>query len=766
MQTRSVLFYTYALAGGGAERVWALLSSGFAARGWDVTLAVDFEAGENKSFLDPRVKIVTLGHNHFVSVLRLAKILSASAPDISISAMSGSNLKHTAAATLAHRLPHAVLSFHGYPATETKALSRLGFSLASQTVAATAATVCVSDGLLRRLLQDQRIPRNKVVRIYNPVMVDPCDPPRSQADLSARGPVALASGRLIFYKNFSLLLRAFSQVEPQNARLHLLGEGPEQAKLEAEIVRLGLEGRVDMHGYVPRPWQWYKQAACFVSSSDHEPFGLVVAEALAHGLPVVATACDGPLEILHGDERLGALVPIGDEAALAKAISAALEAPGDPAPRLARACDFSLDRALDAYEALFEATLAKAAKPARAVPKGVSAKTIAPAAATSGMSIDGRAPRKLIFYTHALAGGGAERVWALLASGFARSGCEVILAVDSEAEANRPFVDPRVRLIVLEGGHLRNIRRLSRLISEEKPDAVLSALCISNLKAAVAAGLVGALDRTALSYHGFSSSESKTLSLFSYWITALLTRATGATVAVSDVLRQYLIKVWRGDPRRIVRIYNPIVCGSQHGPSWEEIKGRPPSVLAVGRLERQKNFDAVVRAFASVRPSDATLTILGEGPERENLVTLIDSLGLADRVRLVGYQQEPWQFYAAAKCLVVASDSEAFSLVLAEAMAYGLAVVSTDCRGPRELLADGRLGALIPIGDPHALGEAVSAALADPGDPAPRLARAKEFGLERALREYGALIDRLPGAALMAAREAPHPRQERTARRS
>ena len=350
--------------------------------------------------------------------------------------------------------------------------------------------------------------------------------------------------------------------------------------------------------------------------------------------------------------------------------------------------------------------------------------------------------RKIILYTHAMSGGGAERVCALLASGFARAGCEVILATDFAAPDNQNFVDALVRQVPLGSGHVANVWALARLLRREKPDVAMSALGISNLKLTLAALVAGTLGRTILSYHGFGRAEPQFLSRLSYLLTPALTRLTAATVCVSDALRDDLVSRWRASKDRTIRIYNPVAVRLAHVPH-----SRRPMVLAVGRLNREKNVCGLVRAFALMKHANATLLILGEGEERPAIEAEVARLGLQGRVSLPGYASEPWAAYAEASCLAVSSRSETFSLVVVEALANGLPVVSTACMGPEEILDHGRFGTIVPYDDARAMAAALDACLDNPGDPAPRKARAAEFSVAVALASYGRLFDRVSGSA-------------------
>jgi glycosyltransferase involved in cell wall biosynthesis len=153
----------------------------------------------------------------------------------------------------------------------------------------------------------------------------------------------------------------------------------------------------------------------------------------------------------------------------------------------------------------------------------------------------------------------------------------------------------------------------------------------------------------------------------------------------------------------------------------------------------EKGFDTLLRAIArsARRPH---LIILGEGPERQTLEQLAASLGVAERVDFRGYLNEPWPVFREAKMLALASHTEAFGNVLVEAMAHGLPVVATRCGGPEEVLAEGRYGRLVAVGDDRALARAIDETLAEPGDPATRRVRAEEFSLDIALDRFEALI--------------------------
>jgi glycosyltransferase involved in cell wall biosynthesis len=174
--------------------------------------------------------------------------------------------------------------------------------------------------------------------------------------------LGLTVGRLERAKDHALLLRAFSSIAAEIPQLHLalVGAGSLESDLRAQAAGLGLRDRTTFAGYHDDVTDWLKAADFFVLSSAHEGLPLSLLEAMAHGLPVVATAVGGIPEVLQGSGA-GLLVPPGDEGTLGRAMANLAREPelrrqmGSRAQE--RSGSFSLDGMIDRYCDLYESVL-------------------------------------------------------------------------------------------------------------------------------------------------------------------------------------------------------------------------------------------------------------------------------------------------------------------------------------------------------------------------------------------------------------------------
>lgn len=241
--------------------------------------------------------------------------------------------------------------------------------------------------------------------------------------------------------------------------------------------------------------------------------------------------------------------------------------------------------------------------------------------------------------------------------------------------------------------------------------------------------------------------------------TALLPRwypLADAVLCVAEESREDLIAAW-GVPRgKTVVIPNPVDLervranvGAPIAHRWFATPREVPVLVAAGRLEAQKRFDRLLEAVALVQArTPVRLALLGEGPLRPLLEAQAARLGIAGQVWFAGFQQNPWSYMAQGDLFVLSSDYEGFPLVVVEAMAAGVPVVSTACpSGPREMLQGGALGFLVEQLTAPALAEAILRALGDRAEARRRaeLARAAAaaYSAEAVAASYLALCELL-----------------------
>lgn len=320
-----------------------------------------------------------------------------------------------------------------------------------------------------------------------------------------------------------------------------------------------------------------------------------------------------------------------------------------------------------------------------------------------------------------MACGGAERQMAMLTAGLAERGHEVGLAV-LHGRGSFFELDPRVVVRFFErdcqprgGRPARFVARpgwLRGVFREGRPDVVVSFIEVANVHALWASrGLdmpVVVAERTHPPSHRVRWLER--------WLRRRLYPRAACVVVQTRETADWVRT--EGLARRVEVIPNAVAAPADRTatPALDLPDG--PVLLSVGRLDRCKRFDLVIDAFAelSSHHPEWRLVILGDGPERETLEARVARHGMGGKILLPGTVDDAGAVLARSELFVLASDYEGFPNSLCEAMAHGLAAVSTDCPvGPREIVRDGVDGVLVPPGERAALANALGHLMGDAG---------------------------------------------------
>lgn len=311
-----------------------------------------------------------------------------------------------------------------------------------------------------------------------------------------------------------------------------------------------------------------------------------------------------------------------------------------------------------------------------------------------------------------------------LANGLVERGYSVDLAVVRSEGPYKNAVDQRVRIFDLKASRvLLSVPGLVRYLRDVRPNALLSTLDYANVGALWAHRLAHVQTRMVILEQNTISISCQQSPRWRQRIMPRLARRfypwADHIIGNSQGVADDLMHITGLPPTRMHVIYNPVVTPAVS----EKLKVRPshpwfapdqpPVVLAVGRLTAQKDFATLIRAFADVqRNRPARLMILGEGADRLELEALVRRLNLEPHVSLPGFVENPYAYMAYSAAFVLSSRWEGLPTVLIEALASGTRVIATDCpSGPREILADGQYGSLVPSQNVRALAEAISAAL-------------------------------------------------------
>lgn len=323
--------------------------------------------------------------------------------------------------------------------------------------------------------------------------------------------------------------------------------------------------------------------------------------------------------------------------------------------------------------------------------------------------------------------GGVARNLLNLAGVFAASGLRVHVLVTDPAGPYASLLDRRVQLITVPTYHVvGGVPWMARYLHRYRPRALLAPndrLMRTPLRARVVARV-----RTAV-YVNLHNTYSESLEELTARkrrrrlarIRRDYPRADGI-IPVSEGVAEDFVRVTGIERRHMTVIYNPVVTAELEALAAEEVDHpwfrdeRIPVIVNVGRLEPQKNLTLLIDAFRLLRARlAARLAIVGDGSLAGSLRDYARAGPWAEEIAFLGHRSNPFPYMARAGVFALSSHYEGFGNVLVEAMATGTPVVSTDCpHGPREILADGAYGRLVPVRDAPALALALEQTLRDP----------------------------------------------------
>ena len=344
---------------------------------------------------------------------------------------------------------------------------------------------------------------------------------------------------------------------------------------------------------------------------------------------------------------------------------------------------------------------------------------------------------------------GVDRVAGHLIPALARRGYAVDLLKVRGHGPELKDAPPGVRIVDLGSRHTYAcLPGVIRYLRRDRPVVLLSDKDKVNRIALLARLLSGAPTRLVLRSGTTISADLASRGTVARWVQR---HSMGKLYPYAD---KVLVNSWNvaddmaaytGLPRGLIgvvpnpAVQAPLLQAEQPRPNhpWFA-EGERPVILGVGELCSRKDFPTLLRAFAILRlDRDCRLVILGKGAQRNALLALADELGIREDVDLPGFKPDPQTYMAHAAVLAFTSLWEGNPFVLPEALAVGTPVVATDCPGgPREVLADGTFGALVPLQDPQALAQAIAETLDNPLPPERLREAARPFEIEAATDAY------------------------------
>jgi glycosyltransferase involved in cell wall biosynthesis len=336
---------------------------------------------------------------------------------------------------------------------------------------------------------------------------------------------------------------------------------------------------------------------------------------------------------------------------------------------------------------------------------------------------------KLLFLLPTFVFGGAERTSLNLLTGIDKKKFRISLVTSRTIFQHFQHIDIEKFIDVEDVGidvwfgslsrFMKDIKRMADLLKLENPDLAFgmmhypsSLLVFANQFYSIKTKVIASPRGPSIEYLRYFE-QKLSRKMYLKGIFAFFCRYADGLVVASRGMREECIKDFHAFPERVKVIPNSV--------DFEEIRIKASEgndldiptefriISTLGRLEKEKNFPFLLKAFAALRKKEkAKLLIIGDGTERKNLERLSQDLNIEEDILFVGYQRNPYRFIRMSDIYVHTCLFEGFANAIIEAMACGVPVVALDCNyGPRDIIRQGENGFLVPMDDERALVDAI-----------------------------------------------------------
>lgn len=330
--------------------------------------------------------------------------------------------------------------------------------------------------------------------------------------------------------------------------------------------------------------------------------------------------------------------------------------------------------------------------------------------------------RNTVFLINSFGGGGAERALSkILQDPVINDGSLTLVTLDHAEFAYK--IPNNIKHVCLNtnGSFIKSVFKLVKYFKANQPGQVMSFLARANCCNVIAGKLLNF--KTIISERTYTSSyynNSISGQLFKFLIRALYPKAD-KIVAVSKGVAQDLEVNFSVNSEKITVLYNCYINQEIIDASNEEVVDNLPSkfIVAVGRLQKVKNFSMLIEAYSKVATSHK-LVLLGDGPELNHLKNIARINKVEDKVVFYGHATNPYSIVSKSSLFVLSSNTEGFPNALAEAMVLSKPIVATNCMsGPSEILEgevtldfenvfEAKYGFLTPVDDAISMSKAIT----------------------------------------------------------